>query len=118
MAEYQTEIKNYVLRREEEYRIVGSYLNQSQMPSTKLRVYLIRHMFKVCNRFDLMRTTLHLAVLYLDLYFDKHILISDQLEAVTVSQACLFMAMKYEEIYPPELRDWVDRKHRPDVLKM
>ena len=75
----ETEIKNYVLRREDEYRILGSYLNQSQMPSTKLRVYLIRHMFKVCNRFDLMRTTLHLAVFYLDLYFDKHILINDQL---------------------------------------
>ena len=65
-----------------------------------------------------MRTTLHLAVHYLDLYFAKNVILQDQLEAITTSQACLFMAMKYEEIYPPDLRDWVDRKHRNDVLKM
>ena len=65
-----------------------------------------------------MRTTLHLAVHYLDLYFSKQMFINDQLEAISIAQACLFIAMKYEEIYPPELKDWVGRNHRPDVLKM
>ena len=26
--------------------------------------------------------------------------------------------MKYEEIYPPDLKDWVDRKHKSNVLQM
>jgi hypothetical protein len=83
-----------------------------------MRHYLVRHIFKICNKFDLLRTTLHTAVHYLDMYFAKNTIISDQLEAITASQACLFMAMKYEEIYPPDLRDWVDRKSRKDVVEM
>ena len=51
VGEYKDEIKEYVQKREEEYRIDGSYLNQSQMVSTKMRVYLIRHMVKICLRF-------------------------------------------------------------------
>lgn len=75
-------------------------------------------MFKIYHRFDLLRTTLHLAVHYLDLYFAKKILLNDQIEAICISQACLFIAMKYEEIYPPDLKDWVDRKHKSNVLQM
>ena len=69
----------YVLKREGEYKIDGSYLNQSQMVSSKMRIYLIRHIFKICNKFELLRTTFHLAVHYLDLYFAKNIIITDQL---------------------------------------
>lgn len=65
-----------------------------------------------------MRTTIHLAVLYLDLYLARHPMLQDQLEAVAAAQACLFIAMKFEEIYPPDLEDWVERRHRQDVLKL
>ena len=42
-----------------------------------------------------MRTTLHLAVFYLDLYFEKEMNVADQMQAVAIAQACLFIAMKY-----------------------
>lgn len=29
----------------------------------------------------------------------------------------MFIAMKYEEIYPPELLDWVDIKYKNQILK-
>ena len=66
------------------------------MITNKMRVYLVRHMFKIYNRFELLRVTLHVAVNYMDLYLSKKIVIKDQLEAITIAQACLFMAMKYE----------------------
>lgn len=34
-----------------------------------------------------------------------------------VSQAALWMAMKYEEIYPPELSEWVSASKVDAVLK-
>lgn len=40
------------------------------------------------------------------------------MEAVATAQACLFIAMKYEEIYPPDFREWVDHRHKQDVLKL
>lgn len=75
-------------------------------------------MVKISNKFDLLRVTLHSAVHYLDMYFAKRIIPKDQMEVVFIAQACLFMAMKYEEIYPPDLSDWVDRKHKDKVIKM
>jgi len=70
---------SYVLKREDEFRIDGSYLNHSQVLSTKMRVYLVRHIFKICNKFDLLRTTLHTAVHYLDMFLAKSTIINDQL---------------------------------------
>lgn len=83
-----------------------------------MRSYLVRHIFKIYNKFSLLRTTLYLAVHYMDMYFSKVYNFRDQFEAVAVSQACLFIAMKYEEIYPPDLIEWVDRRHKDDIIRL
>jgi hypothetical protein len=54
----------------------------------------------------------------MDLYFSKVYAFKDQYETVVVAQASLFMAMKYEEIYPPELGEWVDHRHKQDIVQM
>ena len=109
---------SYVLERQREYKIDCCYLHHSHILSAKLRTYLVRHIFKLYDRYDLMRTTLHLAVFYMDQYFTRHPYINDQMEGIASAQACLFIAMKYEEIYPPDLGDWVDRRHKSDVLRL
>jgi hypothetical protein len=83
-----------------------------------MRSYLVRHFFKIYLRFQLKRTTLHLAVHYMDLYFSRKPHIKDQLETVALAQTCLFIAMKYEEIYPPELTSWVDNKHISTIIHL
>ena len=105
-------------KRQKVHRVDGTYLTHGHIITAKMRVYLVRHMFKIYHRFDLLRVTLHLAVHYLDFFFSKRIILKDQLEAIVIAQACLFIAMKYEQIYPPDLCDWVERKHRNDVIKM
>jgi hypothetical protein len=85
----------YIWQREVEYGVDGNYLRHNKFLSGKMRVYLVRHIFKMYNKFTLMRTTLHLAVLYLDLYFSRQPLLKDQLEGVAAAQACLFIAMKF-----------------------
>ena len=101
LGQDRVEIMDYVAAREREWLIDGGYLNRSHVLSAKLRVYLIRHIYKLHERYELSRNTLHLAVLYLDLYFSRQPYLHDSLEGVAVAHACLFIAMKYEEIYPP-----------------
>jgi hypothetical protein len=108
----------YLYRREDEFKIERSYLHLNHILSPKFRSYLVKHIFKICERWELLRTTLHLAVFYLDQYFSRNPFIKDQIEGVHSAQACLFIAMKYEEIYPPELKEWVDRRQKEDVVKM
>lgn len=39
----------------------------------------------------------------MDSYFSSHTGINNQCMAATAAQACLLIAMKHEEIYPPDL---------------
>ena len=95
ISDYQHDILQYVGQRELECKIDGKYVGRSNLISAKLRLYLVRHMFKLYKKFDLLRTTLHLAVLYLDLYCSKQVYFKDQMEIISTAQACMFIAMKY-----------------------
>lgn len=83
-----------------------------------MRTYLVRHIVKICEKFTLLRSTLYLAVQYMDLYFSRNYMFKDQIEMVSVAQACLFIAMKYEEIYPPDLSDWVDHRQKGEIIRL
>ena len=94
------------------------YLRKHKLLSAKMRNYLVRHIFKICEKFSLLRSTLFLAVHYMDLYFSRTYTFKDQIEMVSVAQACLFIAMKYEEIYPPDLGDWVDHRQKAEIIRL
>lgn len=118
VGEYRGEIGEYLREREEEFQVESGYLRHHKMLTAKMRCYLVRHIFKLYRKFGLLRTTLHLAVHYMDSFFAQRHLFRDQLETVAVAQTCLFVAMKYEEIYPPELSEWVDRRYREEIVKL
>ena len=100
------------MAREESYMIDHGYLRNHKSLTFKMRSYLVRHIFKVSLKFKLQRTTIYLAVHYMDLYFSRFYNFRDQFEMVSLAQSCLFIAMKYEEIYPPELDEWIDKRQR------
>ena len=52
------------------------------------------------------------------MYFSRVYAFKDQIEMVSVAQACLFIAMKYEEIYPPDLTDWVDYRQKGEIVRL
>jgi hypothetical protein len=55
----------------------------------------------------------------MDLYFwRKQHEVIDQLQTVALAQTCLFIAMKYEEIYPPEFASWLDHRHLRNIIKL
>ncbi|CAD7963005.1 unnamed protein product [Amoebophrya sp. A120] len=71
----------------------------------KMRAILVDWLVEVHNKFKLMAETLYLTVDILDRYLAKAPVERQKLQQVGVT--CLFIASKYEEIHPPEIRDLV-----------
>ena len=69
------------------------------------RVKVIEYMSDICKKHKLQKKTLFMAAYYFDKYCDlKGNMTSEKM--ALAAEACLLMAMKYEEIYPPFLKDW------------
>lgn len=80
-------------------------------------MFMIKYIYGLCKKYRLKRTTLFLAVFY----FDKFLEIEEDLDEesfTTAAQAAAYIAMKYEEIYPPSIYDWTGSKSRPKIFEM
>lgn len=92
----------YIKSIESEFSIDIKELRYHPTVSKKLRSALVKHFLRLSNRFKLKRTTVFLAVYYMDYFFSRNLDIEKSL-AISIGEAAIFVAMKYEEIYPPEL---------------
>ena len=85
-----------------------------------MRAILIDWLVEVHLKFKLQHPTLWLSVNILDRYLNKEIIHRNQLQLVGVT--ALLIAAKFEEIYPPEVRDCVyitdNAYDADDVLEM
>ena len=70
-----------------------------------MRQVLIDWLVDVHAKFRLNSETLFLAVYIMDKFMEKQRVSKNKLQLVGVT--ALFIASKYEEIYPPELKDFV-----------
>jgi cyclin B len=71
----------------------------------KMRSILIDWLVDVHLKFKLLPETLFITVSIIDRFLEKQRVSKQRLQLVGV--AALFVASKYEEIYPPELKDFV-----------
>ncbi len=71
----------------------------------KMRAILVDWLVDVHLKFKLVNETLFLTVNLIDRYLEKSEVSRQKLQLVGIS--CMFIASKYEEIYPPDLRDFV-----------
>lgn len=85
-----------------------------------MRAILIDWLVEVHMKFRLLPETLYLCVNIIDRYLSEKRVVRNKLQLVGVT--ALLIACKYEEIYPPEVKDCVyitDRAYtRQDVLDM
>lgn len=85
-----------------------------------MRAILIDWLIEVHLKFKLLPETLFITVNVIDRYLEKQKVNKSRLQLVGV--ASLFIASKYEEIYPPELKDFIyitDRAYtKQDLLSM
>jgi hypothetical protein len=71
-----------------------------------MRQILVDWLVDVHSSFELKEQTLFLALAYLNAYAARHDIGKQEYQLVGV--ACLWIASKFEEIYPPRMRNYVE----------
>ena len=97
------------------------YMNKQPSLNSMMRSILVDWLVEVHMKFRLIPETLYLCVNILDRYLSSEVQVQRQ-KLQLVGVTALLVACKYEEIYPPEVKDCVyitDRAYtRQDVLDM
>ena len=94
-----------------------NYMTCQTHINERMRAILVDWLIEVHLKFKLVPETLYLTITLIDRFLEREEVERSKLQLVGV--ACLLLASKHEEIYPPELRDLVyicDRAYtRQDV---
>lgn len=81
------------------------YMKNQNDINEKMRAILIDWLVEVHLKFKLVPETLFLTINLIDRYLDKKVIMRNRLQLVGVT--AMLIACKYEEIYAPEVRDFV-----------
>ncbi|KAG6613396.1 Cyclin B [Phytophthora cinnamomi] len=104
--QYAEDITKYQLEIEKKRKISSSYMARQSDITSKMRAILVDWLVDVHYKYGLLPQTLHIAVLLIDRYLEKDLSVKRQ-RLQLVGVAAMFIASKYEEIYPPEAEDFV-----------
>jgi G2/mitotic-specific cyclin-B, other len=120
VAPYVKEIMNYLRSTEEKYLPKATYMKNQTDINEKMRAILIDWLVDVHLKFKLLPETLFLTVNIIDRYLGISCIPRQKLQLVGVS--AMLIATKYEEIYPPEVKDFeyvTDRAYtKSEILDM
>ena len=97
-----------------------SYMSRQGDINEKMRAILVDWIIEVHLRFKMLPETLFLTVNLIDRYLEKKQIMRTRLQLLAV--AALLIASKYEEIYVPEISDFVfitDKAYtKEEILEM
>ncbi|XP_056288059.1 G2/mitotic-specific cyclin-B1 isoform X2 [Pseudoliparis swirei] len=102
-SDYVKDIYKYLRQLEVEQSVRLTYL-QGQEVTGNMRAILIDWLVQVSLKFRLLQETMYMTVGIIDRYLQEHPVPKKQLQLVGVS--AMFLASKYEEMYPPEISDF------------
>lgn len=106
MSMYIKDIYKYLTELEEKYSIEPDHLKKQTVITGKMRATLIDWLVEVQRQFSLVLETFHLTVGIIDRYLQVVPNVQrNQLQLVGVT--AMFIASKYEEIYAPDVGDFV-----------
>merc|ERR1711862_1086290 len=103
VVEYVNEIYAYMRYLEDKQSISEEYL--SHVKSTimpKMRAVLVDWLIQVHQQFNLLQETLYLTIAVLDRFLQVHASKVERKQLQLVGVAAMFIASKYEEMYPPK----------------
>lgn len=103
--EYTEEIEVHTKSLEKFYMVKANYMKIQPDVNEKMRAILIDWMVDVNLKFKLKDDSLFLAVNIVDRFLEKEIVKRQKLQLVGVT--AMLIASKYEEIYPPEMKDYI-----------
>ncbi|CAI8032758.1 G2/mitotic-specific cyclin-B, partial [Geodia barretti] len=117
-AEYVKEIYAYMRELEIKYQVDPAYLSTQSQINSKMRAILIDWLIQVHLRFTLLQETLYLTVSIIDRYLQVEPCDKSDLQLVGVT--AMLIASKYEEMYAPQVDDFVfitDRTYSSDRIR-
>ena len=109
-----------MLKTESIWTINPDYMEQQQRIMENVRSTLVDWIIQTHYNFNLLPESLFLTINIIDRYFSKNQITNREVQLVGVS--AMLIATKYEEIYPPLLKDFVyisdNRCLAEDILEM
>lgn len=118
--EYFQDIYMYLKESEMKHLAKPNYMAKQNDITPSMRSILVDWLVEVGEEYKLQTETLHLAVNYIDRFLSYMAVQRSKLQLV--GTACMFIAAKYEEIYPPDVSEFVyitdDTYNKRQVLRM
>ncbi|XP_018339185.1 PREDICTED: cyclin-A2 isoform X2 [Trachymyrmex septentrionalis] len=118
--EYRADIYNYLRTSELLHRPKPGYMKKQPDITYSMRSILIDWLVEVAEEYRLQDETLYLAISYIDRFLSYMSVVRSKLQLV--GTAAMFIAAKYEEIYPPDVGEFVyitdDTYSKTQVIKM
>lgn len=119
-VDYVKEIHEHFHKTEGKYRASATYMGRQNDINEKMRSILVDWLVDVHLKFKLLPETLYLAVDIIDRFLDQKVVSRSKLQLVGV--VSMLLAAKYEEIYPPEIKDFIyisaNTYTREEILRM
>merc|ERR1719328_944104 len=107
VAVYVNDIFAYLRVLELKYAVKENYLAGQKVIIPKMRAVLTDWMVEVHQQFTLLQETLYLSVAILDRYMQLQAAYITRRKLQLVGVTAMFIAAKYEEMYAPEIGDFV-----------
>ncbi|XP_001511579.2 cyclin-A1 isoform X2 [Ornithorhynchus anatinus] len=105
VPEYAEEIHRYLREVEMKHRPKAHYMQKQPDITEAMRTILVDWLVEVGEEYKLRAETLYLAINYLDRFLSCMSVLRGKLQLV--GTAAILLASKYEEIYPPEVDEFV-----------
>uniref|UniRef100_UPI00398F7AAA G2/mitotic-specific cyclin-B1 n=1 Tax=Pristiophorus japonicus TaxID=55135 RepID=UPI00398F7AAA len=103
-SEYVKDIYKYLRKLEAEQSVRPKYLEGKEITGN-MRAILIDWLVQVQRKFQLLQETLYMTVSIIDRFLQDNPVTKSSLQLVGVT--AMLVASKYEEMYPPEIGDFV-----------
>ena len=120
VKEYFEEIYNNLIKEQEKIYINPNYMLYQNDINEKMRSILLDWLIEVHLKFKLVPETMYLTVHLIDKYLEKKQVKRNKLQLVGVT--AMLIACKSEEMYPPEVKDFIyitDKAYnKEEVLNM
>jgi cyclin B len=120
VAEYVPDIFRHLSQDEGRHWPQPKYMDDQQEITAKMRGILVDWLVEVHQKYKLKNETLFLAINIIDRFLERRKVTRKRLQLVGVTG--MLIAAKFEEIYPPEIRDFVyitDKAYsKEDILQM
>jgi len=120
VTDYVAEIHTYLREMELKSRPKVGYMKKQPDITNSMRAILVDWLVEVGEEYKLQNETLYLAVNYIDRFLSSMSVLRGKLQLV--GTASMLLASKFEEIYPPEVSEFVyitdDTYTKKQVLRM